>query len=388
MSYVRPIVTSIPYVLGGSKPMFKLCIDTVGPFPKDEEDNEYIVVIIDSFTRYVTLHPCKDTSGKSAGIALFEHCCTYGVPKEIHTDNGSQFKNSLISTMTTLFNLKHNLSIAYSSQENGLAERVIKEVNRHLRILTSGQDKSKQWSNYIPLVQRIINGSEHNSVGYSPAQLVFGDTIDLKLGLFPSPKDSEELLHGPVDDEWVRDKIEKQAILLDSARKHQDEINDDNIRVRNKKGEGKERTSYPINSYVLAKYPHSSYGRGPPSRLLPFWRGPMLVEEVVDDKYSLRNLVTGKVQDFHVQLLKPFIYDERVTTPLEIAIQEDDGYIVDSILEHRHVTGSRTAYEYRVRWLGYQDTSWEPLQMVRKLGIFHEYARKHKLIRFIPKAYR
>jgi hypothetical protein len=26
--------------------------------------------------------------------------------------------------------------------------------------------------------------------------------------------------------------------------------------------------------------------------------------------------------------------------------------------------------------------------LVRKLGIIHEYARKHKLIRFIPKAYR
>jgi hypothetical protein len=45
-------------------------------------------------------------------------------------------------------------------------------------------------------------------------------------------------------------------------------------------------------------------------------------------------------------------------------------------------------FEYRDRWLGYQDTSWEPLQMVPKLGIFHEYARKHKLIRFITKAYR
>jgi hypothetical protein len=58
--------------------------------------------------------------------------------------------------------------------------------------------------------------------------LIFGDTIDLKQGLFPSPKDSEELLHSPVDDEWVRDKIKKQAILLDSASKHQDNINDDN----------------------------------------------------------------------------------------------------------------------------------------------------------------
>ena len=60
----------------------------------------YIVVIIDNFTRYVTLHRCKDTTAKAAGTALFDHCCTYGVPKVIHTDNGSQYVNALISTLT------------------------------------------------------------------------------------------------------------------------------------------------------------------------------------------------------------------------------------------------------------------------------------------------
>jgi hypothetical protein len=346
------------------------------------------VVIIDSFTRYVTLHACKDTSGRSAGEALFEHCCTYGVPKEIHTDNGTQYKNSMMSELASLFNLKHNLSIAYSSQENGIAERVIKEVNRHLRILTTGQDKSKQWSKYVPLVQRIINASTHESVGCSPSQLMFGDSVDHTLGLFPNQKDCEELLQGPVTDDWIKDKIDKQAILFESARKHQKEINDENIKARLEKAEGKEITSFPINTYVLVKYPCSAYGRGPPSRLLPFWRGPMLVEEVNGDRYTLRNLVTGKAMDYHIQLLKPFIYDERITDPLEVAIQDDDGYIVDEILEHRHKKGNKGAYEYRVRWLGYQDTSWEPITMLRKLEKFHDYARKHRLTRFIPRAYK
>ena len=208
------------------------------------------------------------------------------------------------------------------------------------------------------------------------------------MGLFPNQKDCEELLQGSVTDDWIKDKIDKQAILFESARKHQKEINDENIKARLEKAEGKELTSFPINTYVLVKYPCSAYGRGPPSRLLPFWRGPMLVEEVNGDRYTLRNLVTGKAMDYHIQLLKPFIYDERITDPLEVAIQDDDGYIVDEILEHRHKKGNEGAYEYRVRWLGYQDTSWEPITMLRKLEKFHDYARKHRLTRFIPRAYK
>jgi hypothetical protein len=46
----------------------------------------------------------------------------------------------------------------------------------------------------------------------------------------------------------------------------------------------------------------------------------MRVERRDGYRYTLRNLVTGKEGDYHVQLLKPFLYDERVTDPLEIAV--------------------------------------------------------------------
>jgi transposase InsO family protein len=83
--------------------MYELCIDTVGPFSRDDEGFMYIVVIINNFTRYVTLHRCKNTMARAAGTALFDHCCTYGVPKVIHTDNGSQYVYALVSTLTKLF---------------------------------------------------------------------------------------------------------------------------------------------------------------------------------------------------------------------------------------------------------------------------------------------
>jgi hypothetical protein len=61
---------------------------------------------------------------------------------------------------------------------------------------------------------------------------MFGDSVDHTLGLLPNLKDCEELLQGPVTDDWIRDKIEKQSVLLESARKHQEEINDVNIQER------------------------------------------------------------------------------------------------------------------------------------------------------------
>jgi hypothetical protein len=36
-----------------------------------------------------------------------------------------------------------------------------------------------QWSDLLPLAQRIINASFNSSIGCSPAQLVFGDNLEL-----------------------------------------------------------------------------------------------------------------------------------------------------------------------------------------------------------------
>ena len=56
MSYVRPIIYSTPYVSNGTSPMRELHIDTVGPFNTDRHGIAHVVVIIDNFTRYCTLH--------------------------------------------------------------------------------------------------------------------------------------------------------------------------------------------------------------------------------------------------------------------------------------------------------------------------------------------
>jgi hypothetical protein len=184
--------------------------------------------------------------------------------------------------------------------------------------------------------------------------------------------------------------IVKQAAMFEVARAQQAEVNEANIANRIAERGDRELTSYALGTYVLVKYPHSTYGRGPPTKLLPFWRGPMKVERRDGDRYILMNLVTGKEADFHVQLLKSFLYDERVTDPLEIAIREHDEYLVEQIMEHRYaerINGKPRGLECLVRWVGYQ-LSWEPLVNVKKLARFHTYARDNGLTRFIPTAYR
>jgi hypothetical protein len=97
-------------------------------------------------------HAFAIKSAEEAEMALFNHCCVYGVPSNIHTDNGSQYCNILISSLTNHFNIKHGLSIAYYNQESDIVERVNKEVNRHMRALVARPNQLDKHISMLPLV--------------------------------------------------------------------------------------------------------------------------------------------------------------------------------------------------------------------------------------------
>jgi hypothetical protein len=219
---------------------------------------------------------------------------------------------------------------------------------------------------------------------------MFGDAVDLRRTLFPTNA-NDPPLQPTNPDEWIHSLIDKQAAMLEVARIYQEELNETNIAIRTENRGDRALANHSIGDYVLVKYPSSSYGRGPPTKLLPFWKGPMRVERKEGDRYTLRDLVTGKENDYHVQLLKPFFYDERVTSPIEVAIQEHDQYLVDKISAHRQgerINGRPGGLECQVSWVGYRETSWEPVANLKKLAAFHEYARTHNLKRYIPRAFR
>ena len=73
------------------------------------------------------------------------------------TDNGLQIKNELTSAVTDLFGWEHVFTCAYSKQENGLVERVDKELMRRMHNILFDLRVKKHWGDYYPLIERTIN---------------------------------------------------------------------------------------------------------------------------------------------------------------------------------------------------------------------------------------
>jgi hypothetical protein len=72
-----PILTS-PYCTTSLYPMQRLNVDTIGPLPVGAHGHQYIMVVIDTFTRFVELYPTRGVGGVEAAEALLQHIGRWG----------------------------------------------------------------------------------------------------------------------------------------------------------------------------------------------------------------------------------------------------------------------------------------------------------------------
>jgi hypothetical protein len=144
----------------------------------------------------------------------------------------------------------------------------------------------------------------------------------------------------------------------------------------------KERTVFDVGSYVLAEHRHNALRRGPKSKLLPFLKGPMLVKSNnTEGIYVLQDLVSAEVHNYHMSLLRPFLWDERTLTPMQAAIADSlDEFVAESVLRMRGNTrGKRTDLQFLIRWAGYgeADDTWEPWEYCKDSEAVQRFLREH-----------
>ena len=299
------------------------------------------------------------------------------------SDNGSQFVNEIITEFTKLAQVEHLRTMAYSKEENGLVERAIKEVNRYLRDLIYDLRVDTTWSEYIPMIQRIMNSTVNQSTGLTPAEIVFGNSIDLDRGMFHPIRNEQQPV---IVSNWMAKMLQTQARLIALAQKKLQAKDEKHIREYDPT-----RTEFPINSYVLVSYPVGMNGtRKPPTRFHPILKGPYRVINSVGPVYTVQNLVTYKNEDYHVTQLRPFNYEPERVNLQEVASRDRKEFVIDHIVSHIGDFKQKRSFQFLVKWLGYDESenTYEPWKQLRDTEQLHAYLIRCGLQSEIPVKFR
>ena len=87
-----------------AKPGGKVAIDLVGPMPRTQKGNQWILVLSDHFTRWQKAILLVDASVPTVATALDERIfCYFGLPEQLHSDLGKQFQSKLMAELCSLW---------------------------------------------------------------------------------------------------------------------------------------------------------------------------------------------------------------------------------------------------------------------------------------------
>jgi len=126
-------------------PFEVLHLDHTRPLTKDAHGNQYILVIIVAFSRWIELFPTKSTTAVETASVILNHIGRFGSPEVIHTDQGTAFHNELVQELFRLCAIENSFATVYSSEENGIVERAHQEVMRHPRALLFDSSVYDKW---------------------------------------------------------------------------------------------------------------------------------------------------------------------------------------------------------------------------------------------------
>ena len=83
------------------EPFSEVVIDCVGPMPKSRAGNQYLLTIMCTATRFPEAIPLRNITARSVTRALIKFFTTFGLPKSVQSDQGSNFLSNVFSASVT-----------------------------------------------------------------------------------------------------------------------------------------------------------------------------------------------------------------------------------------------------------------------------------------------
>ncbi len=336
-------------------PMQHLCMD-FKEFPPDKHGYDSILVFIDRLGKDSVTIPCHKTIDSRGLATLFvQWIYRFGhTPDSIVSDRGPQFVSSFWQEFCRIIGVKLKLSTAYHKETDGQTEIMNRYIDQRLRPFVSHYQDN--WSELIPLIDRVQMTMPHSSTGMAPYRLKFG--LDPRTSWdWNTPKATT-----PVE------KLNREEAVSVANRMHQawDLAKENLSKAQERMAKSVNRHRRPIDWVVGDRVYLSTKNLKtdrPSRKLAEQWTGPFRIKEQVGNSYRLELPAGSRIHDVFAPdvLMKdpntPLPGQENPKPPAEI-IEGSEEWEVEAILAVKLVCKT---LKYRVSWTGHDpDLQWYP----------------------------
>ena len=171
-------------------PMQMVATDILGPLPSTPNGNAYLLVATDHFTKWVEAYPIHNQEAPTIANKLVQEMFfRFGIPEQLHSDQGRQFQSILLAEVCKLLEIHKSRTTPYHPQGDGLTER----CNRTLlqMLATTIHDCEGNWENHVHAVCMAYNTSVQATTGYTPFYLMYGRQARIPIDIMFGTTSSE-----------------------------------------------------------------------------------------------------------------------------------------------------------------------------------------------------
>jgi len=292
-------------------------IDITGPHPRSSAQHQYILTLVDHFSKWAEAIPIHNHTAPTVARALITNIFSrYGAPGEILSDLGPEFQSTLFSELLSWMEIHRLRTTPYKPSTNGTVERFHRTLNSMLgKVIKESQ---RDWHERLPLVMAAYRSTVHKATGFSPNRLFLGREtrmpLDLVMGLPAS-----ECERGQTTDEYVQNVQNQLEACYETARKH--------LRAAAERRKATydlnvKKTDLSVGDWVWYHYPRRYKSRSP--KWQKHYTGPYLITRMIEPvNCVLQKSQRAKAFVVHIDKIKK-CYDNTPVSWLSEPLQSDE----------------------------------------------------------------
>ena len=282
-----------------------MAIDIAGPWPTSSSGNKYIMVVCDYFTKWVEAYSIPDQDTVAERF-VNDSVCRYGVPRQLHTDQGSNFQSNLFKEMCDLLGIDKTRTTPFHPASDGMVERFNRTMENLLSTYVA--DDQHDWDLKLPCALMAYRATPHESTQCSPNLMMLGREVELPIDLMfgrpPFPKGELEVFDTTlyyVD--MLRDKLERAHEYARKCLKKRAE------RQKRNYDNKVQAECFYVGEQVWLYTPKRQVGLSP--KLQSFWDGPYVILLTIGENiYKIQKSPTSRIIVVHRDRLYKYCGDE------------------------------------------------------------------------------
>lgn len=152
-----------------------ISVDCLGPYPSTAKGPKFAVIVEDVLTKWVEIKAVHRITTKIITNFLEELLSRYGVPRQVITDYGPQFRSRAWTRFLRTNEMEHTIT-AVEHQRANPVERRIQVFKQVMRSLLHNKPAEK-WSDHLDKAAFVMRTRENRATGETPAKAFLGREI-------------------------------------------------------------------------------------------------------------------------------------------------------------------------------------------------------------------